>query len=782
MKKTIGIWTLVAFVGGPGCGAWGAASAGELVLAARGRPAAYTIVRPAQASASEVYAAEELRDGLARATGVTLPITADDRPLPDKAIVVGAAACARAAAFAPDLAARLGEDGFRLEVRGTRLFVYGSAARGALYGVYALLEGHAGCRWYASWHARCPPRAQVAVPDDLAETQVPAFAMREPYWYDVLEHPAFAARLRVNSRSWRTMDARYGGNPFRFGGGLGSCHTFNALVPPDEFFDAHPEYFSFEDGRRVKHPSQLCLTNPDVLRIVTERVLARIRKDPGAKFYGVSQNDWLHYCRCDACRAVDEEEGSHAGTMVRFVNAVAEAVEKEFPDALIETLAYQYTRKPPKKTRLRHNVVPCLCTIECDFARPLDASAYPENVSFRDDIAGWSRMTDQLYVWDYTTDFPNYALPFANVLTLQGNLKFFRAHGVREIFAQGAYQGRHGDFAELKAWLLAKWMWNPDLPPGPLLDDFFSGYYGKGAPFVRAYFDELHRLQAAYSTPSNRPLSIWTGPENPALPDAFLERAAGLWAQAAEAVRDDPATSYNVRMGAFSVDYVRLERMRRAEDKALWLAARPPDPSPLRQCQALARSLLARMDEAKDIRLAESRDRHEGLVKAWRALLARTPAQLKAGATRGELEETALSCARRWGEAVDDATAGDGRALKLFNTHFEWCATFPMRRVAFEPGTAYTIRVRARCEAASDGEAFWAGVWDPVAKKGRGGIAPRTGAVGPDYAWYDVCTWTPNDDEFFWIGPGRFNADGKSAIKGLWIDKIEIARHGGEGR
>ncbi len=256
---------LVAFVGGPGCDAWGVASAGELVLAERGRPAAYTIVRPAQASASEVYAAEELRDGLARATGVTLPITADDRPLPDKAIVIGAAACARAAAFAPDLAARLGEDGFRLEVRGTRLFVYGSAARGALYGVYALLEDYAGCRWYASWHTLCPPRAQVAVPDNLAETQVPAFAMREPYWYDVIKHPAFAARLRVNSRSWRTMDARYGGNPFRFGGGLGSCHTFNTLMPPDEFFDAHPEYFSYEDGRRVKHPSQLCLTNPDVL-------------------------------------------------------------------------------------------------------------------------------------------------------------------------------------------------------------------------------------------------------------------------------------------------------------------------------------------------------------------------------------------------------------------------------------------------------------------------------------------------------------------------------------
>ena len=46
--------------------------------------------------------------------------------------------------------------------------------------------------------------------------------------------------------------------------------------------------------------------------------------------------------------------------------------------------------------------------------------------------------------------------------------------------------GRHAGFAELKAWLLLKWMWNPELPAQPLIADFFNGYYGKGAPLERA--------------------------------------------------------------------------------------------------------------------------------------------------------------------------------------------------------------------------------------------------------------------------------------------------------
>ena len=82
-------------------------------------------------------------------------------------------------------------------------------------------------------------------------------------------------------------------------------------------------------------------------------MLERIRNDPGASFYGVSQNDWYNFCTCPDCKALDDAEESHAGTMIAFVNQIAEAVEKEFPNVIIETLAYQCTRKPPKTIRPR---------------------------------------------------------------------------------------------------------------------------------------------------------------------------------------------------------------------------------------------------------------------------------------------------------------------------------------------------------------------------------------------------------------------------------------------
>ena len=749
-------------------------------LAVRGMPPDRTIVIPASASPSQRYAAEELRDFTEKTTGVRLPIATDAKPLPAKAILLGETKWTTELIGGGFETSRkgIGADGFRLVARPPHLLVVGSQDRGTLYGVYELLERFAGCRWYASWHSVIPTLERFAVPETLDDTQVPAFAMRIPWWYDVRQNAAFAARLRVGRSKEDDEDVKYGGNPFRFGAGLPSCHTLGPLLPPDRYYDEHPEYFSLVDGGRRKELSQPCLTNPDVLRLVTSNVLALIRKDPGAKFYGISQNDWLNYCECPSCKAVDDEEESHAGTMVRFVNAIAAAVEKEFPNAIIETLAYQYTRKVPKKTRLRHNVMPCLCTIECDFTRPIDQSPYAENIAFRKDIAEWSRQTDSLYLWDYTTDFGHYMLPFPNVYALQGNIRFFRANGVKYLFEQGAYQGRHADFAELKAWLLAKWMWNPDLPMEPLLDDFFAGYYGKAAPFVRDWFEAVHRLQMMRSRDPAHPLKVFDDVADSAIPDGFLDLGVDCWRRAIDAVKDDPATSYNVRMGAFSFDYLRMERMRQDVDKILCLANDREFMRELPVAKALAQSLLDRVAEAKDIMLAENIDRHKNILCEWRELAARSSDTMPV-VESGEVEERHISLLNRgwWGDYVNDPRAADGRALMLKGLHFEWCSQFPMHRIAFAPGTKYRLRARIRVEKLHDGgEAFWAGVYDPAAKCGRATIAPRTENTSPQYAWYDIATWTPRTSEHFWIGPGRFGKDGKSAIKALWIDKLEFSR------
>ncbi len=673
-------------------------------------------------------------------------------------------------------------------VRGTRLHIEGSDVRGVLYGVYELLERYGGCRWYASWHTVVPARDAFSVPDDLDDAQAPAFLCRDVHWWDYFKGD-FAARNRVNGGLNR-QQARHGGNTWRFGGGLGNCHTFERLLPPEKYFDEHPEYYSMVKGKRLKERTQLCLTNPDVLRLVTSNVLARIRKDPGAKFYGVSQNDWRNWCECPACKAVDDEEGSHAGTGVRFVNAIAEAVEKEFPDKIIETLAYQYTRRAPRKTKLRHNVIPCLCSIECDFSRPLATSPCPDNVSFLKDVEDWNRQTDFLYVWDYVTDFRCYPHPFPNVYVLQENVKFFRDHGVKMLFEQGACQGRHAGFAELKGWLLAKWMWNPDLPAEPLIADFFNGYYGKAAPIVRAVFDEAHRREAAYvGTDPARTLKIYEDVASAkcreVLDDDFVAWAQEQMKKAEEAVAGEaPVYSYNVRMTAFSFDYIRLERLRRV---TLDFTNRPTTAggsqlaATEKEMQTLARSLLARMDEAKDIRLSSGnvKDRHAATVRAWKAVAASCDPP-GAIAPFGTIPDSSLHIAKQgeWADYRDDPAARDGRAVRISNVHYGWCVTFHMDNVKFRPDRTYALKARVRVERkpGASGKAFWAGVYSNALRKGRGQITVKTDALHDDgYVWYTVAEWKPGREEYFWIGVGPFDKkNGFAAVESVWVDEILI--------
>jgi hypothetical protein len=423
--------------------------------------------------------------------------------------------------------------------------------------------------------------------------------------------------------------------------------------------------------------------------------------------------------------------------------------------------------------------MPCLCTIECDFAFPIDRSAFKENRAFLDDIRGWAAISPRLYLWDYTTNFHDYLSPFPNVLALQDNAKFFRTNHVNYVFEQGAYQGRHGDFAELKGWLLAKWLWNPDLPQEALLEDFFNGYYGAAAPYVRTYFDALHSF---YRDPANQPLRIFDDSRRTPIPDDFYARAALLWQQAEAAVKDSPAHLYNVRMGAFSVFNARLARTPQQEEISVWATLDPARYAPSAETRSLAVELLARFDEAKDIRLSESAERHNQMLAHWKALAHPPPPPLPQ--PRAVAEDTALSLGRRgeWGDTVADPLAEDGSALKLYNTHYEWCTTLPFSRVAFDPGKKYKLRMRVRVEKipGRNGEAFWAGVYDAKNKRGCGGLDRTVSAVGDGYVWYDVAEWIPERDHYFWIGPGRFDKKGgaTSAIQALYIDKIELQRLG----
>ena len=202
--------------------------------------------------------------------------------------------------------------------------------------------------------------------------------------------------------------------------------------------------------------------------------------------------------------------------------------------------------------------------------------------------------------------------------------------------------------------------------------------------------------------------------------------------------------------------------------------------------QTLARSLLARMDEAKDIRLSSGnvKDRHAATVRAWKAVAACCdPPSGRARAPRapfGTILESSLHIAKEgeWADYRDDPAARDGRAIRISNVHYGWCVTFHMDNVKFRPGHTYTLKARVRAEkkAGASGKAFWAGVYSNELRKGRGQITVKTDAVTDDgYVWYTVTTWKPGREEYFWIGVGQFDKkNGSAAVESVWVDEILI--------
>lgn len=478
-------------------------SAGELKLADSGK-SEYKILTPANATPVQQTAAKELQTYFQRVTGAELPIISEDSVDSfdgAKLFIVGPGPVSSRALGGFDESS-FKSDEIAVKAVGTSVVLSGSAPRGSLYAVYEFLENALGVRWFSSQFERVPSRPTVTLDDSLDVRYAPPLEYRESFYRDAFTNP-YAPRIRCNGDTAHIPPEFGGKNEFIFG-----CHSAFTLIPPKEYFREHPDWFAEIDGvRRVGAPfcwgmedqlepgqaygrgTQLCFSNDEMIEEMIKNAREAARSNPGATFIDVSQNDCEGYCECEKCRAIDEEEGSHAGSLLRAVNKVAEALEKEFPNLYVETLAYRYTRKPPKITKPRRNVVVRLCSIECSFAQPLDSDI---NASFRDDLLGWSKICDKLFIWDYATDFGYYVLPFPNYRVLAPNTQFYVDHNVMGILEQGDYQSPTGDFVELRAWMVAKLLWNPQADVSALFDDFVSGYYAPElVPIYREYFNLL---------------------------------------------------------------------------------------------------------------------------------------------------------------------------------------------------------------------------------------------------------------------------------------------------
>jgi hypothetical protein len=531
-------------------GIYAVPASADVMIASRGAAQARIVLAPG-ATEPEKTAAFELGLFLHIVSGGDFPAATEAVPGGSR-LLVGAGAARLA--VPPFDASTLGSEEIIVRTSGSDLILVGGGPRGTLYAVYTFLEDIVGCRWWTRTASLMPSKPSLSL-DSIDIRFKPPLEYREPFWYTAFE-PVWAARNKANGISAGGDDIHGGRQVYE-----GFVHTFYELIPPEKYFRDHPEWFSEIKGVRTTKDAQLCLTNEEMRRELVKNLRERLRANPKATIASVSQNDCFNNCTCPRCRAVDEEEGSPSGSLLRFVNAVAADLKDEFPGLAFDTLAYQYTRKPPRLVRPLPNVIVRLCSIECGFARPLDD---PANKAFLDDIDGWSKIAGRLYIWDYTTDFSHYIQPQPNYGVLAPNIRLFVARNVKGVFEQGAYQSWGSEMAELRAWMLAKLLWNPALDADRLRREFVRGYYGPAAGPIEDYLSLLERAVKA----SGDALGCYSPPTAKFLNVETLSEAWRLFEKAERKTEGTLEYASRIRMAKLPAAYVVLTRWDSLKDEA----------------------------------------------------------------------------------------------------------------------------------------------------------------------------------------------------------------------
>ena len=721
---------------------------------------AYCIVLPDQPTALEQTAAEELKGCIAAVTGAELPILSENARSADQpGLFVGNTR--RAQEIFKNEIAQWPMDTIALKSSGSDLIMVGHYKRGTLYAVYEFIEKTLGVRFWTSSETYYPQRPTLELPQwDYQYT--PVLIHRDTFYLDLYKNPAFASKLRVQG-VFNPIPKNYGSQELI----IGKAHTFKLFLPARAYFPKFPEWYSMIDGKRVGSDlTQLCLTNKAMLREMVRRCLDYLRLNPEMKMISVSQNDNRNRCQCPECLEVERIEGSQSGPLIRFVNAVAAEIGKRYPDVLVETLAYEYTRQPPKVTKPADNVLIRLCGIEVNYAQSIEDGA--DNRDFRADIENWSKITKQLFIWNYIVNAKDYFSPYPNWTNLSKDLRFFIKNRTIGLFEQGDYGSVNGDFIRARAYVISKLMWNPQLEQRQVMEEFFHGYYGPAGKYLLEYIDYMESLAAQNN---GKLYCLRTNHSSYLTPQAF-PKAYEIYAKAEAAVEKLPVFAKRVRRERLSLDHIYLQFIKQIRRDAAIRGVQPIFP---RDIKLIAREFAEMIQPDEEFKEANKVADYAKRLQQVAEPPAPLPEMCKhLAADKFDIFEEYNFILHRSGSEcfqLKDPQAGNGYAVKIMGDKKSWHIQQPLERI-YGNNKKWRINLAVRTEGkANDGLAFTYGVYDALTRKNLGDFAASVKQTkGKKYTIVSTPPIAiPESNVLIYVmAAGRPLKE----LEGVWVDRI----------
>ena len=384
---------------------------------------------------------------------------------------------------------------------GEKLFIYAENTYGITNGIYGFMEDYLGCMFFDSTTTHYAALTKLVLPQ-LYDEQTPAFDHRELCDRDAWTS-LFGQKLRVRSDEVFDED---------------TCHTTSWLLN-DKRITVDPSRLATVKSAMNKvlaeaQSLQLCFSNPDVIDVLEEFVMERIdnyEEREGLTFWwDISQADSMVYCECDECmRLAAEHGGNPAAALYLCVNEIA----RRHPELHFSTLAYQYGSTPPTGIEFPDNVMIKWCVMAAygrnDFGAPLSEKKSAVAEQEYNELVGWSKLTDKIYVWDYITNYFYYMIPFPCLDAMAGNIKLYKESSVQGVFVEAAPNSRAA-WDRIKANLAAHLLWNPDIDYKQFIGKFMTLYYGKEAALH--ILNIYNRMQTIVADPSVGPLCIYDFP------------------------------------------------------------------------------------------------------------------------------------------------------------------------------------------------------------------------------------------------------------------------------
>ncbi len=510
------------------------------------------IVHAAAASDRLRYRARLLGDYLGRVTGGTFKLLPDSAPIPEGmgAIHFGDTAVSTTVPLAlPDV--RYGDDvfpnvhGFLIQTISPRILILrGSPLLGLdsldalAYALVGFLERYAGVRQF--W---------MGVPGSIGESIFSRPTLRIPKleWRD---WPYFI------SRSMSMHPLLPGGSPldfFRRGTTLPCSENYYELLPPREYGEDHPEYYPLIQGKRRVPPRgndksrwQPCVSNPEVVKTVTDAVMEYFRSHPRALGYNVAINDGHGDCTCSGCRAMDApgtDYGRRIGMCDRygkFSNKVAALVDDKYPSKSIVFLAYSATQHPPQTVDLHPNILPVM-TVDSAF------TAWDRWMA-----TGVRRMG--LYL--HHNGKSHFILPKMDIQQTGRRIRYIVASGRARTFKQEMHL--HWPVSGAIAYITSKLLWDPRRDVDELLDEYCQGLFGPAAAPMRRWHEAIEAgyerwleemgMPHGYAKDLNATSGAGTAKQFRVLNEAEAARAAADLKDAAASPGLDPVQTQRIAL------------------------------------------------------------------------------------------------------------------------------------------------------------------------------------------------------------------------------------------